>query len=89
MKDRVIYSGKNSTVYINQCHNPGKKTKLFAIRKYGKTGLGELLGIIRFDGAWRQYITEFLPDVKWSAGCKENIAKFEREMNKKWRQSKK
>lgn len=85
MKERIIYESERTQVYINQCHNKGKKTKLFTIRRDDQHGRAELLGLIKFDGAWRQYVTEFQPDTKWSAGCKEEIAKFEREINKKQR----
>ena len=82
-KNSTIYESKGTKVYINQCHNPGKKTKLFAIRRNDKRALGDFLGIIKWDGAWWQYVTTFEPGTKWSAGCKEEIAKFEREINKR------
>ena len=86
MKNTTIYERGKTKVYINQCHNPGKKTKLFAIRRDDSTGVGDFLGLIKFDGAWRQYV--FCPEqeTKWCAGCKEEIAKFERELNKKLRE---
>ena len=85
-KDYIVYQKENVLVYINQCHNPKKKTKLFAIRRDDKTGLGALLGIIKFSGAWRQYV--ILPDAytKWSAGCKIKIAEFEERLNKEFRE---
>jgi hypothetical protein len=85
IKNRIIYERGKTKVYINQCHNPGKRTNLYTIRRDDKQGFAWILGIIKFDGAWRQYVTEFEPNTKWSAGCKEEIAKFEREINKKWR----
>ena len=85
MKDFIIYERGETLVYINQCRNKGKKTKLFTIRRDDKTGYAHLLGIIKFDGAWRQYVTEFEPNTKWSAGCKKKIAEFEEIINKKWR----
>ena len=87
IKTRTIYEGKGTKVYINECHAKGRKTRIFAVRRNDKYGLAHLLGLIKFDGAWRQYI--FFPEsnTKWSAGCKEEICKFEREMTKKWRTS--
>ena len=85
MKERTIYQSEKVRVYINECHSPGRKTRVFAVRRDDQKGCGHYLGSIEWDGAWRQYV--FFPDseTKWSAGCKEEIAKFEREMNKKQR----
>jgi len=82
-KDIIIYKGKTSTVYINQCHAPRRKTNIYAIRKNSKTGLAELLGIIKWHGAWRQYV--FFPDndTMWNSSCLCNIQKFLDEINKK------
>jgi hypothetical protein len=86
MKPVVIYERGEIKVYINQCHNPGKKTKIFAIRRNDSHGRAQLLGIIKFDGAWRQYVTEYETNTKWCANCEEEIAKFKRELNKKLRE---
>lgn len=81
----VIYQSEETKVYINQCHNKGKKTKAFAVRRDDKTGFGHYLGSIRFDGGWRQYV--FLPETetRWSAGCMEGIIKFLKKINEEWR----
>jgi len=86
MKERTIYQSKKVRTYINECHAKGRKTRIFAIRRDDEKGCGRFLGIIAWDGAWRQYVSCFEPDTKWSAGCKEEIAKFEREMTKKQRE---
>lgn len=86
MKERTIYQSKKIRVYINECHAKGRKTRIFAVRRDDEKGCGCYLGCIEWSGAWRQYV--FCPEhsTKWSAGCKEEIAKFEREMNKKQRE---
>ena len=48
IKDRIIYERGKIKVYINECHAKGKKTRIFAIRKDDKTGLADLLGIIKW-----------------------------------------
>lgn len=86
IKERTIYQSEKVRVYINECHSPGRKTRIFAVRKdVEEVCAGHYLGEIRWNGSWRQYC--FYPDKNtfWSAGCKEEIAKFEREMNKKQR----
>ncbi len=87
IKEVTIYEGKDVRVYINECHAKGRKTRIFAVRRDDKKGCGKFLGLIKFNGAWRQYI--FYPENNtiWSAGCKEEMAKFEREITKKWRDS--
>lgn len=85
MKDFIIYKSEKVLVYINQCHNPGKKTKVFSIRRNDKKSAGMFLGLIKFNGAWRQYVTEFEPKTIWSAGCKKKIAEFEELLNKQFR----
>jgi len=87
IKQRTIYEGKGTKVYINECHAKKRKTRIFAVRRDDKSGLGHLLGIIKFSGAWRQYCFYPAEDTLWSVGCKEEICKFEREMTKKWRNS--
>jgi len=61
-KSVVIYEKDKTKVFINQCHNPGKKTWLYSVRKDSSKGLGELLGLIKWNGAWRQYC--FYPESK-------------------------
>ncbi len=86
IKDRIIYQSKKIRVFINECHSPGRKTRIFAVRRdVAEKCSGEYLGSISWDGAWRQYVFCGEPNTKWSAGCKEEIAKFEREMTKKQR----
>ena len=87
IKDRVIYQSESSTVYINECHSKGKKTRTFAVRKNDDTGLAHCLGLIKFSGAWRQYVFEPDQETMWSAGCLEEIAKFLKEVNAKWRKT--
>lgn len=76
MRVRTIYQSKMVEVYINQCHNAGQKTKLFTVRRDDKSGLGHLLGRIKWSGAWRQYVFCPEPDTQWSAGCQQGITDF-------------
>jgi hypothetical protein len=85
MKDFIIYEKGETKVYINQCHNKSKKTKLFTIRRDDDRGYGHLMGVIRFNGAWRQYITEFEQGTIWSSSCKKKICEFEDLINKQIR----
>lgn len=82
--ERIYDKKKKVRVYINQCHNKGK-TKLFTIRRDDSQGFAHLLGVIKWDGAWRQYVTEFEPDTKWCSSCKRAIADFEDKLNKDFR----
>lgn len=75
-KDKIIYENKTTKIYINQCHNKGRKTKLFSIRKDDSTGLAELLGIIKWNGRWRQYVFEPKKDTMWSHGCLAEVSYF-------------
>lgn len=89
MKNRVIYQRGNVKVYINQClakFARVRKTKVFAVRRNDKTGLGAYLGSIEYDGAWRQYV--FCPDekTKWSVSCGRAIFDFCEEQTKKLRE---
>ena len=86
MKERTIYQSEKVRVYINECHAKGRKTRVFAIRRDDEKGFAHYLGEIKWDGAWRQYVSCFESNTKWSAGCKEEIVKFEREMTKKYRE---
>ena len=57
MNEVDIYKNATTRIYINQCHNPGKKTRLYAIRRDDETGYGHLLGVIKWGGGWRQYVS--------------------------------
>ena len=81
-----IYKTDYVHVYINQCHNPGKKTNLFTVRRNNKSGLAHLLGIICWDGAWRQYIFMPCPDTRWSSSCLQGITDFIKKINKEHRE---
>lgn len=89
-KETIIYENKSTKVFINQCHTKGRKTRLFAVRRDDKKGLGHYLGEIKWSGAWRQYV--FTPPAfttLWSSGCLYGIAEFLDKINKeeraKWR----
>lgn len=86
MKERIIYQSKTVRVYINECHAKGRKTRIFAVRRDDEKGYARYLGEIKWSGAWRQYAFFPKSNTMWAAGCKEEIAKFEREMNKKQRE---
>lgn len=85
IKDILIYKNKNTKVYINQCRSHGRKTNIYVIRRDDKTGQAHLLGIIKWSGAWRQYIIEYEPHTKWSASCQQGITDFLIKINKEWR----
>jgi len=86
MINYIIYKKGTTVVYINE-NNKVKNRKMltYSIRRDDDTGLGYFMGLIRFDGGWRQYITEFEPNTKWSSGCKRKICDFEDLITKKWR----
>jgi len=85
MKPKTIYENKKTRIYINQCYNKGKKTKLYVVRRDDDKGIGRLLGTIKFDGRWRQYV--FIPEdgTKWSAMCLRGVAAFCDVITVKWR----
>jgi len=95
MKEFIIYQKGETRVYIHKGskrrfkNNKWVKTKLYwyGIRRDDNTGYGHLLGIIKFDGGWRQYVTHFESNTKWSSGCKKKICEFEDMLNQKWRKS--
>ena len=76
MKEKIIYKSDKTLVYINQCHNKGKKTRLYVVRRDDQIGLGHLIGAIKWDGAWRQYVHYPEPNTKWSGSCQIAIAEF-------------
>jgi len=87
IKEVTIYERKEVRVYICQCHNKGKKTKCFAIRRDDNTGLADLLGLIEWSGRWWQYVfTPLKQSTIWSAGCMNNIVLFMQEQNQKQRE---
>jgi len=89
-KEIIIYETEKVRVFINQCHNPGKKTWLYSVRKdVDRKCAGQFLGVIKWNGAWRQYC--FYPDKEtyWSSSCMQGITDFLMEITQiqraKWR----
>jgi len=89
MKDFVVYQKDDTLVYIHKgIKEKGHKLPWYGIRKNDSGGMYEWLGLIRFDGKWRQFVSEFAENTKWSAGCLEKIAEFERKITLEWRKKK-
>lgn len=84
----TVYQGKDSRVYIEEVYNSGKKTRLFFVKDSDVDGV-YFIGLIKWDGAWRQYIFEPEANTKWSAGCLAEIAMFcnimTRDEKRKWK----
>lgn len=76
MKEFNVYVSKDVRVYINQCHNKGKKTNLYAVRRDDKIGCARYLGTIKWSGKWRQYIFEPDKDTMWNWNCLHYISSF-------------
>jgi hypothetical protein len=62
-----------------------RKTPIYTVRKDSDKSLGELLGVITFDGAWRQFVFIPSPKTEWSSGCLTLIAGKLEELNQQWR----
>ncbi len=77
----VIYEKSKTRVYIDKCRKSGKKTFIYTIRKDSDYGIAELLGLIRWNGAWRQYCFYPEPNTLWSSGCLQGIEDFLTEIN--------
>jgi hypothetical protein len=60
---------------------------IYIIRKNSEYALAERLGIIKFDGAWRQFVFYPDADTRWSSGCMDLINNFIKDRNQKWRKS--
>ena len=59
----------------------GRKTDIWEIITLDK----ENLGLIKFSGAWRQFIFEPSSNTIWNYSCLEQVSKFLVEQNNKWR----
>lgn len=80
-KEVIIYESKSIKVFINQCHAKGIKTRIFAVRRNDKKGLGHYLGSISWSGSWRQYIFGPSSFTYWSHGCMQGIVDFLKKIN--------
>lgn len=85
MREFIVYQRKEVCIYINQCHNPGRKTKKFAIRRDDSHGRADMLATIRWNGTWRQYVVEYDPVTMWTAGCNARIVQFLEYINEQHR----
>jgi hypothetical protein len=85
IKEKIIYEKDETKIYINQCHAKGRKTNIYAVRRNDKTGLAHLLGLIKFNPRWRQYVFEPEKNTIWSSSCVKGIVEFIDEINYKWR----
>jgi hypothetical protein len=60
----------------------GKTRRFGVISKH----TNERLGNIVFYGGWRQFVFEPLPNTRFSNECLKEIANFEEELTKEWKQ---
>jgi hypothetical protein len=64
---------KNHLLINEMSDGKPRKTKMYAvISNHDGTELAE----IKWDGAWRTYVSLPFGDMKWSAGCHREIANF-------------
>lgn len=93
MKEFIVYSRGEILVYIHRGSRKifnGKrwiqhKTFWYGIRRNDKSGFGHILGVLQFDGAWRQFIFAPEPKTKWCKSCLEKINEFLDILNKSFR----
>jgi hypothetical protein len=93
MKDFIIYAKGETLIYIHKGTKKNfankkwvkRKTFWYGIRKNSSSGLAEILGIIQFNGAWRQFVFMPQPETYWSKGCLEKINEFLDKLNKEFR----
>ena len=94
MKNFIVYGKGDTLIYIHKGTKRrwGKedkwvryKTYWYGIRKNSKSGLCEILGVIQFNGGWRQFVFMPQPDTYWSRGCLEKINEFLDILNKDFR----
>jgi len=73
--------GSGSYIYFSKLIQQGK-TQRWAVRTRSRD---DLLGTIKFYGAWRQYV--FFPEsqVIFSAGCLDQISKFIQDAQEAWK----
>jgi hypothetical protein len=62
-----------------------RKTPIYIVRKDSCHSIGERLGLIKFRGAWRQFV--FYPDDKtfWNKDCLDKVSYFLYDLNAVWR----
>lgn len=58
-----------------------RKTDIWEVTSIEKAHLG----YIKFDGAWRQYVSEPAIGTKWSHGCLDQISAFLKKQNAQWK----
>jgi len=69
--------------FRKQRRKEGQKTdRVKVIHVFGKV---ETIGMIRWHGAWRQYVLDPTEDTFWSKGCLEAVANILDKMNRKQR----
>ena len=64
-----------------------RKMPIYVVRKDDAHAAGARLGLIKFSGAWRQYV--FHPDsgTFWNRDCLDKINGFLHEKNQEWREA--
>jgi hypothetical protein len=73
-----------SHLYFNELNNEGKKTRIWEVMS---TATDEVLGKIKFRGAWRKYIYEPSQYTLYDASCLREISDFTESRTKEWRES--
>lgn len=55
----------------------GRKTQRWAVWNHS----GACLGVVKWEGTWRQYVFWPEPSTIWAASCLSDLAEFVRELN--------
>jgi len=93
INDFIVYKNDKSIVYIREDSQPNKKSgklpKFIVYKDYDDLFWGRVrylkLGVIKFDGGWRQFVFFPEPDTKWSADCILKINNFLLLVNAEWK----
>ena len=64
----------------------GRKTPIYLVRVDNAQGMGQLIGKIKFRGAWRQFVFHPEPGTYWNDSCLHTVITFLRALNREWRE---
>jgi hypothetical protein len=75
---RELLSKRTRYLWFREVAKPGRKTRFVGVVSISS---GDVLGVIEWYGAWRQYIFEAAPDTVWNIDCLREVETVLSELN--------
>jgi len=84
--ETIIYKNDNTLVWVEILFKPNEERKTFVYTvKHKRGGTVDILGYVKWYGAWRQYVFMPVDATLWNDSCLQGIVDYLQKINKEHR----